>query len=131
MLAAFACSVLFLISYLVYHYQVGSVGSKGRAGFGRLLHDPSHPHHSGRRRGPAGAADSIRALRTLRRAPAHRPLDLSHLVVCFGDRCGDLSDVSAFNDDLTRCAACLGARLSCGSITVRDQLWLAGRQADR
>ena len=30
MLAAFACSMLFLISYLVYHFQVGSVGFKGQ-----------------------------------------------------------------------------------------------------
>jgi uncharacterized membrane protein YozB (DUF420 family) len=30
MLAAFGCSVLFLISYLVYHFQVGSVGFKGQ-----------------------------------------------------------------------------------------------------
>ena len=30
MLAAFACSTLFLISYLVYHFQVGSVGFKGQ-----------------------------------------------------------------------------------------------------
>jgi putative membrane protein len=30
MLVAFACSVLFLISYLIYHYQVGSVPFKGR-----------------------------------------------------------------------------------------------------
>ena len=30
MLAAFACSMLFLISYLIYHYQVGSVGFKGQ-----------------------------------------------------------------------------------------------------
>ena len=29
MLAAFASSILFLISYLVYHYQVGSVPFKG------------------------------------------------------------------------------------------------------
>ena len=29
MLAAFACSVLFLASYLVYHYQVGSVRFQG------------------------------------------------------------------------------------------------------
>jgi putative membrane protein len=29
MLAAFACSMLFLISYLIYHYQVGSVPFKG------------------------------------------------------------------------------------------------------
>lgn len=32
MLAAFACSVLFLISYLVYHFQVGSVPFKGQGG---------------------------------------------------------------------------------------------------
>jgi len=30
MLAAFGCSSLFLISYLVYHFQVGSVGFKGQ-----------------------------------------------------------------------------------------------------
>lgn len=30
MLAAFACSILFFISYLIYHYQVGSVGFKGQ-----------------------------------------------------------------------------------------------------
>jgi len=30
MLAAFACSMLFLISYLLYHFQVGSVGFKGQ-----------------------------------------------------------------------------------------------------
>lgn len=30
MLAAFSCSMLFLISYLVYHYQVGSVPFKGQ-----------------------------------------------------------------------------------------------------
>jgi len=30
MLAAFGCSVLFLISYLIYHYQVGSVPFRGQ-----------------------------------------------------------------------------------------------------
>ena len=30
MLAAFGCSTLFLISYLAYHYQVGSVSFKGQ-----------------------------------------------------------------------------------------------------
>ena len=30
MLAAFACSILFLISYLIYNYQVGSVPFKGQ-----------------------------------------------------------------------------------------------------
>jgi uncharacterized membrane protein YozB (DUF420 family) len=30
MLAAFACSILFLASYLIYHYQVGSVPYKGQ-----------------------------------------------------------------------------------------------------
>lgn len=30
MLAAFACSTLFLVSYLAYHYQVGSVPFKGQ-----------------------------------------------------------------------------------------------------
>jgi putative membrane protein len=32
MLVAFASSILFLISYLVYHYQVGSVPFKGQGG---------------------------------------------------------------------------------------------------
>ena len=30
MLSAFACSILFLISYLIYHYQVGSVPFRGQ-----------------------------------------------------------------------------------------------------
>lgn len=30
MLAAFGCSTLFLVSYLIYHYQVGSVSYKGQ-----------------------------------------------------------------------------------------------------
>lgn len=30
MLIAFGCSILFLVSYLFYHYQVGSVPFKGR-----------------------------------------------------------------------------------------------------
>lgn len=30
MLSAFSASVLFLISYLIYHYQVGSVSFRGR-----------------------------------------------------------------------------------------------------
>ena len=30
MLVALACSILFLISYLIYHFQVGSVGFKGQ-----------------------------------------------------------------------------------------------------
>ena len=30
MLVAFGCSILFLISYLTYHYQVGSVPFKGQ-----------------------------------------------------------------------------------------------------
>lgn len=32
MLTAFACSILFLVSYLVYHFQVGSVAFEGRGG---------------------------------------------------------------------------------------------------
>ena len=30
MIAAFSCSMLFLVSYLVYHYQVGSVSFRGQ-----------------------------------------------------------------------------------------------------
>lgn len=32
MLAAFASSILFLVFYLIYHYQVGSVSFKGQGG---------------------------------------------------------------------------------------------------
>lgn len=32
MLAAFSCSVIFLISYLIYHFQVGSVRFQGTGG---------------------------------------------------------------------------------------------------
>ncbi len=32
MLAAFTCSIFFLISYLTYHFQVGSVAFKGQGG---------------------------------------------------------------------------------------------------
>lgn len=33
MTAAFACSVLFLVSYLVYHFEAGSVRFRGTGGF--------------------------------------------------------------------------------------------------
>jgi putative membrane protein len=36
MLAAFGCSTLFLVSYLVYHFQVGSVGFKGQGWIRRV-----------------------------------------------------------------------------------------------
>ena len=63
--------VLFLISYLVYHFQVGSVGFKGQGWIRRgLFHDPYHPHHSCRNRGAAGVDHFIRALRE--KFDAHR-----------------------------------------------------------
>jgi len=37
MLSAFTCSILFLVSYLIYHYQVGSVPFKGQ-GWIRLVY---------------------------------------------------------------------------------------------
>jgi len=37
MLAAFGCSILFLVSYLIYHFQVGSVPFKGQ-GWIRLVY---------------------------------------------------------------------------------------------
>jgi uncharacterized membrane protein YozB (DUF420 family) len=37
MLSAFTCSILFLISYLIYHYQVGSVPFRGQ-GWVRLVY---------------------------------------------------------------------------------------------
>jgi uncharacterized membrane protein YozB (DUF420 family) len=36
MLAAFSCSVLFLVSYLVYHFQVGSLPYRGTGGLRAL-----------------------------------------------------------------------------------------------
>ena len=45
MLAAFTTSTLFLISYLVYHAQVGSVRfPRDRCDPYRLFHDPDHAH---------------------------------------------------------------------------------------
>ena len=32
MMSAFTCSIFFLVSYLIYHYQVGSVPFKGQGG---------------------------------------------------------------------------------------------------
>jgi putative membrane protein len=37
MLSAFTCSIFFLVSYLIYHYQVGSVSFKGQ-GWIRLVY---------------------------------------------------------------------------------------------
>jgi len=37
MLLAFACSIVFLASYLIYHYQVGSVPYKGQ-GWSRVVY---------------------------------------------------------------------------------------------
>ena len=54
---------LFLISYLVYHFQVGSLGFKGQGWIRpRLFHDSYHPYHSRRGGGAAGADDFTRAL---------------------------------------------------------------------
>ena len=75
MIAAFACSVLFLTSYLIYHAQVGSVRFQGAgaAAHGLSLH-PAHPYRArGRGSVPrrdhadAGAARAVRAAQEIAR----------------------------------------------------------------
>ena len=88
MLSAFASSTLFLISYLVYHYQVGSVPFKGQGGIRtRLFRYSSDAHDSGGGGCSAGTDHVDPGAQTKIRSPStHRPLDLSHLALRFRDR---------------------------------------------
>ena len=87
MLAAFGCSMLFLISYLVYHYQVGSVPFKGQ-GWIRPVYFTILITHTilATTVVPLALITLIRAWREIFRAPAHRALDVSHMGLCFGHR---------------------------------------------
>ena len=85
MLAAVVCSTLFLISYLTYHFQVGSIGFKGQ-GWIRPVYFTILITHTILAAAvvPLVLVDANpRPARALRRAPAHRPLDLSHLACMF------------------------------------------------
>ncbi|MCE2454048.1 MAG: DUF420 domain-containing protein, partial [Nitrospinae bacterium] len=80
MVSAFAVSTLFLISYLVYHFNVGSVGFTG-TGWIRPVYFIILITHSALAvlvpHPLQGVAGGFRA------APPHRPLDLPHLALCF------------------------------------------------
>ena len=85
MLAAFACSILFLISYLVYHYQVGSVPFKGQ-GWIRPVYFTILLTHTILATAvvPLALITLSRALREkFDAAPAHRALDFSDLALRF------------------------------------------------
>ena len=89
MLAAFATSSLFLVCYLVYHAQVGSVPFT-RQGLVRPLYFTILITHviprGGRRcRWPSSRCRAALA-RTVRTAPGDRPLDAADLAVRLGDR---------------------------------------------
>ena len=94
MLAAFAVSSLFLICYLIYHAQVGSVHYP-HTGVDphRLPDDPDHAHHPGRERPRTGDHHAApRAQRHLHPPQSHRPLDPPHLALRQRDRRGGLPD---------------------------------------
>ena len=71
MLSAFVCSTLFLVSYLAYHYQVGSVPFKGQ-GWIRTVYFGILLTHTTLAVGvvPLALVTLVRALK--QRFPAHR-----------------------------------------------------------
>ena len=88
MIAAFATSSLFLVCYLVYHAQVGSVPFT-RQGFVRPLYFTILITHVTLAAAVAAAGDRHAVARpqgALRAASAHRALDVSDLDVRVGDR---------------------------------------------
>ena len=82
MLGAFASSTLFSISYLIYHAQVGSRPFTGqRPDSLRVLRHSDLSRHSGGRDSADGHLYPVaRAARQIRRAQAHRKMDVPHLV---------------------------------------------------
>ena len=83
MIAAFTVSSLFLISYLIYHFQVGSVHYP-HTGMLRnnLFRDSGHAHHPGRHRPVSGHHHfAARAEIQIRAAQKTRPVDAAHLAV--------------------------------------------------
>jgi len=88
MIAAFAASSLFLITYLTHHARVGSIAFHGAAWLRpRLLRASRPTYRAGGGGGAAGADDHLpRVVRPLRPSPAARACDATHLALCFGQR---------------------------------------------
>src|SRR5947208_6740271 len=87
MIAAFAASSLFLITYLIHHAQVGSVLPRRGVAAPRLPGASRPAHRAGGARGAAGADDHPPCLaRPLRPSPAAGASDAAHLAVRLGQR---------------------------------------------
>ena len=87
MIAAFTTSSLFLLCYIVYHAQVGSVPFT-RHGFVRPLYFTILITHVtlAATVPPLAIITLSRGLKGRYPQPRHRPLDVSHLALRFGDR---------------------------------------------
>ena len=95
MLAACATSVLFLVSYLLYHHQVGSTAFH-RAGRGpcRVLCGAAFAHHSRRGDRAAGRHDGVPGMAgTVAASSAVGALDAPPVALRIGYRCGHLRHV--------------------------------------
>ena len=94
MQTAFVVSCLFLVCYLVYHYQVGiGAVSEDRRHQDALPEHSRNPHAiSGRRPGAGDYHAPPRLIRALRQAPPHRPLDAPHLALRERHRRGSVPD---------------------------------------
>ncbi len=95
MLSAFATSALFLTSYLVYHYNIGSKPFPGqgpiRVVYFAILITPRDSRGRGAAAGTHHAEP--RSPIAIREARAHRALDVADLALRLGDGCGGVSDV--------------------------------------
>ena len=81
MIGAFSVSVLFLISYLIYHAHVGSV-RLNRHGTNRVSDDPVNPHCSGGIGAHPGDDNAVPRVQTQRcTPPPNCPLDAAHLAL--------------------------------------------------
>ena len=83
MLTAFAVSVVFLISYIVYHLHVGSVHYP-RTGVLRMIYlsDSDHPHDTRRNRSRSGDHDAAARVEGRLQAPSQdRQVDVPYLAV--------------------------------------------------
>lgn len=87
MIAAFSVSVIFLVSYLIYHYQVGDVRFRPGMGPPGVLHDADFPYRAGG--GDRATGDNhagARAARALRCSSPNCALDLADLDLRIGHR---------------------------------------------
>ena len=94
MLTAFGVSVAFLICYLIYHAQVGSVKFTGPSPIRQMyLTMLAHARGPGRHGAVSGRADDLSwAERSPIRPQPVGEMDLSHLAVRVGNRRADLRD---------------------------------------